>query len=73
MHSSATQNSVLEKHRGLYHRHTEGFATLQIKNGQLDLPSVNAAPFGCGLTLDLTQFEPLNDWIKRGGMGSFEA
>ena len=73
MHSSATQNSVLDKHRGLYDRHTEGFATLQIKNGQLDLPSVNAAPFGCGLTLDLTQFEPLNDWIKRGGMGSFEA
>jgi hypothetical protein len=69
MHSSATQDAVLEKHAGLYHRHTEGFATLRIENGQLDLQTVNSAPFGCGITLDVTQFEPLNDWIKRGGMG----
>jgi hypothetical protein len=69
MHSSDTQDAVLEKHAGLYHRHTEGFATLRIENGQLDLQTVNSAPFGCGITLDVTQFEPLNDWIKRGGMG----
>lgn len=31
MHTSATQDAVLGKHPGLYHRHTEGFATLQIK------------------------------------------
>jgi|UniRef100_UPI0037835CA2 hypothetical protein len=69
MHSSVTQNAVIDKHAGLYHRHTEGFATLSIENGQLDLQTVNAAPFGCGITLDVTQFEPLNEWIKRGGMG----
>ena len=69
MHSSATQNAVLEKHVGLYQRHAEGFATLCIEKGTLDLHSVNAAPFGCGIMLDVTQFEPLNDWIKRGGMG----
>jgi hypothetical protein len=69
MHTSATQDAVLEKHAGLYQRHAEGFATLQIENGQLDLQTVNVAPFGCGITLDVSQFEPLNTWIKRGGMG----
>jgi hypothetical protein len=29
---------------------------------------VNAAPFGCGIALDVSQFDPLNAWIKRGGM-----
>ncbi len=69
LHSPATQDAVLHWHAGLYHRHAESFATLRIENGALDLPSVNAAPFGCGITLDPTQFEPLNAWIKRGGMG----
>lgn len=69
MHSSAIQDAMIEQHAGLYHRHAEGFATLRIENGTLDLQTVNAAPFGCGITLDVTQFEPLNDWIKRGGMG----
>lgn len=69
MHSPATQESVLETHAGLYHRHPQGFASLRIENGMLDTTTVNSAPFGCGITLDVTQFEPLNDWIKRGGMG----
>ncbi|MDZ4405614.1 hypothetical protein [Prosthecobacter sp.] len=40
------------------------------QNGLLDFQSVNAAPFGCGIALDVPPFEPLNDWIKRGGMGA---
>jgi len=69
MHSPATQDAVLTTHAGLYHRHPQGFPTLQIENGTLDVSTVNSAPFGCGITLDVSQFEPLNDWIKRGGMG----
>lgn len=69
MHAEATQEAVLDKHAGLYERHTDGFATLHVKDGMLDVRSVNAAPFGCGIDLDVTQFEPLNAWIKRGGMG----
>ncbi|WP_395742698.1 hypothetical protein [Prosthecobacter sp.] len=69
MHSAATQEAVLTTHGGLYHRHAQGFATLKIENGDIDLRTVNAAPFGCGITLDMNQFEPLNAWIKRGGMG----
>lgn len=69
MHSDTTQNAVLDRHASLYHRHACSFATLRIENGTLNLQSVNAAPFGCGIDLDVTQFEPLNAWIKRGGMG----
>lgn len=69
MHSPATQDAVLATHAGLYHRHPQGFPTLKIENGTLDASTVNSAPFGCGITVDVTQFEPLNDWIKRGGMG----
>lgn len=69
MHSAETQEAVLQTHTSLYHRHPQGFATLNIHNGTLDLQTVNAAPFGCGITLDVSQFEPLNAWIKRGGMG----
>jgi len=69
MHSSKTQDAMIEQHADLYQRHAKGFATMRIENGTFDLQSLNAAPFGCGITLDATQFEPLNDWIKRGGMG----
>ncbi len=69
MHSPATQDAAITTHAGLYHRHAQGFATLNIENGRLDLQSVNTAPFGCSITLDVSQFEPLNAWIKRGGMG----
>jgi L-alanine-DL-glutamate epimerase-like enolase superfamily enzyme len=69
MHSPATQDAMLTTHAGLYQRHAQGFAHLHIENGTLNLQTVNAAPFGCGITLDVAQFEPLNAWIKRGGMG----
>lgn len=69
MHAQSTQDEVIANHAGFYERHAEGFAALRIENGMLDVRSVNAAPFGCGIALDVTQFEPLNAWIKRGGMG----
>ena len=69
MHSPATQEAVLTAHATLYQRHPQGFASLRIENGMLDTSTLNSAPFGCGIALDVTQFEPLNDWIKRGGMG----
>lgn len=69
MYSEAVQTAVLDAHPGLYRQHEAGFATLNVQGGELDLASVNRAPFGCGATIDPAQFEPLNDWIKRGGMG----
>lgn len=68
MYPPQTQEAALQAHAGFYHRHPEGFPTIRIENGVLDTRSINAAPFGCGLTMDVTAFEPLNAWIKRGGM-----
>jgi hypothetical protein len=64
------QEAVLQTHGDLYTRHAAGFPALRIENGTISLASVNAAPFGCGLTLNMDDFEPLNDWIKRGGLSS---
>lgn len=68
MYPPQTQEAALQAHAGFYHRHPEGFPTIRIENGVLDTRSINAAPFGSGLTMDVTAFEPLNAWIKRGGM-----
>jgi len=69
MYSEPLQEAVLAAHEGLYHRHAGGFASLRVEAGALDVGSLNRAPFGCGAILDLAAFEPLNDWIKRGGIG----
>ncbi|MBK8093642.1 MAG: mandelate racemase/muconate lactonizing enzyme family protein [Verrucomicrobiaceae bacterium] len=69
MFAPEVQAAVLESHAGLYGRHAEGFPVLRIEKGALDLRSVNAAPFGCGFPLSMEGFEPLDGWIKRGGMG----
>lgn len=69
MHSVDLQAAALEKHPDLYQRHAEGFPCLCLRNGSLEIGSVNAAPFGCGVSVDTSTLEPLNNWIKRGGMG----
>ena len=70
MHPAHVQDAVLQTHGDLYQRHADGFPALRIENGTISLASVNAAPFGCGLTLSMDDFEPLNDWIKRGGLST---
>ncbi len=47
---------------GLYHMHRDGFPTLDIRDGVIDLKNVNRAPFGTDHLLDSTQFTPLEDW-----------
>ncbi len=69
MFPEAVQAEVLRVHADLYHKAEAGFPTLKLEGGRLVVGSVNAAPFGCGITLDMEAFEPLNAWIKRGGMG----
>lgn len=41
------QSAVLQAHPDLYLRHPQGFARLGIAAGELNLASVNSAPFGC--------------------------
>ena len=48
------QEPILAHHGDLYHRHPEGYPTLRIENGLLNLTTLNAAPFGLATNLDLS-------------------
>ncbi len=45
------QGKILQHHDDLYHPHADGFPTLLIKDGQLNIESINDAPFGIGAFL----------------------
>lgn len=45
---------VLEAHPDLYESHPDGFASLRVKRGKLNLTSVNRAAFGAGAAWDLS-------------------
>jgi hypothetical protein len=53
------QEKILTAHSGLYARHAQNFACLQIQGGQLNLDSINRAPFGVQPLLDPTLFSKL--------------
>jgi L-alanine-DL-glutamate epimerase-like enolase superfamily enzyme len=69
VYPEALQGDVLAAHDGFYQRHAAGFPMLRIEEGQMDVTSVNAAPFGCGAILSMEPYEALDAWIKRGGLG----
>ncbi|MEC7812986.1 MAG: hypothetical protein VX598_09260 [Verrucomicrobiota bacterium] len=52
----ATQRQVLDAHTGLYRTSERGWPTLDIRDGRIDLASVNSQPFGTGFELDLSPF-----------------
>lgn len=56
------QEEVLAAHSDLYCYHEDGFPTLDINDGRIRFDSVIDAPFGCALTLDPSQFTPVEDW-----------
>ena len=56
---AVVQDQVLAAHDDLYHRSRDGWPTLTIRNGALDLHSIVAAPFGVGFQLDVEQFTPV--------------
>jgi hypothetical protein len=47
------QAHMIAQHGDLYRWHDAGFATLDVRDGAIDVGSVVNAPFGYGLTLDL--------------------
>ncbi|MCM8530545.1 MAG: hypothetical protein NE330_05225 [Lentisphaeraceae bacterium] len=61
MYSQSLQEKVCKIHSDLY-ENSRGFPALNIQNGQISLESINKAPFGLGLTLDMSEFTPLSDW-----------
>ena len=55
-----TQRQVLDAHTGLYRISEQGWPTLDIRDGRIDLASVNSQPFGTGFELDLSPFGELS-------------
>jgi hypothetical protein len=53
------QERMLSAHGGLYARHPQDFPFLQIKEGQLNLDSINRSPFGVEPLFDPTVFSKL--------------
>lgn len=54
---AVVQEKVLAQHPELYGRSSGGWPTLRIREGRLDLASVNAAPFGVGFELAVESFQ----------------
>jgi hypothetical protein len=56
------QHELLALHRDLWRDHEDGFATLNIQNGAVDVSSVVANAFGLRLDFDPAIFIPLDQW-----------
>ena len=52
--------TILSDHGDLYHCHPDGYPTLRIENGRLDITTFNSAPFGPLSNLDLSDLVEVN-------------
>ena len=59
----SVQERVLDAHGDIYRRHEDGFPTLDVDGGVIDLTSVVEAPFGVGPRFDTSQFQPVDRWL----------
>jgi L-alanine-DL-glutamate epimerase-like enolase superfamily enzyme len=62
-----------ESHPDLYQKNEHGLVTLRIEAGQINLASVNAAPFGTLVQPDLTGLPTVKEWIMQGGLAALDA
>lgn len=58
----SVRRRMLEVHGDLYHASAAGWPTLTIDAGEIELRTVNAAPFGVEFELDVTEFESIDEW-----------
>ena len=56
------QDKVLECHPDLFTAHGEGFPTMQIVHGRINMESVTQSPFGVGFEFDSSELTPLDEW-----------
>ncbi|MBI1374700.1 MAG: hypothetical protein GC159_18430 [Phycisphaera sp.] len=62
MYDADVQRAVVAQHGDLYRMHDAGFATLDIKDGAIDVGSVVDAPFGYAIDFDPTRYTPVSEW-----------
>lgn len=69
MYPADEQTVILRAHPDLLRRTEHDDVALAIQAGAISTVSINEAPFGSGWGADKgLSFEPLSDWIRRGGM-----
>ena len=73
MYSNDLVDYTQQAHPDLYQPNNYGLVTLNIQEGAVALGSVNAAPFGCGVAPDLSQYPLLKDWVEGGGIDEITA
>lgn len=56
------QEKVISSHGDLYRWHEQGFATLRIADGKINVSSLLNAPFGYDFDLEPARFTPLDEW-----------
>jgi hypothetical protein len=59
---AAIQDAALQHHSDLYARHPDGFPTVRVAGGEIEIGSVVDAPFGVAFEPDLSQFIPRAEW-----------
>jgi hypothetical protein len=59
---AAVQEAALQHHGDLYARHRDGFPTVRVTGGEIEIGSVVDAPFGVAYEPDLSQFIPRAEW-----------
>lgn len=56
------QEALLDAHPDVYHRHPDGYPTLDVREGQIAVGSVVDAPFGVALDIDARRFASADSW-----------
>lgn len=62
MFPPGVQQQILEHHGDLYRPSRDGWPTLAIRDGMLNVGSAVSAPFGVAAEIDVEQFTPLDTW-----------
>jgi len=67
--SKPLQQEVLNHHSDLYREMDEGWITLQLEKGMIDLTTINQSPFGVGFKMPLDGIDSVADWKRARGGG----
>jgi hypothetical protein len=59
---AAVQRAALDHHGDFYTRHRDGFPTVRVAGGEMEIGSIVDAPFGVGYEPDLSEFIPRAQW-----------
>ncbi len=58
----AVQEAAFRHHGDFYARHRDGFPTVRVAGGEMEIGSIVNAPFGVGYEPDLSEFIPRAEW-----------